>query len=93
MDQQMDQRTDTPSFRDVWTHLKTRPDTRPSVAYGWAWAVMLKNQRKRYFYESVTNGRTDGLTDGPKMTKKAKKAKKQESKKAKKQKTDGHSGL
>ena len=28
---------------------ETRPDTRPSVAYGWAGAVMLKNQRKLYF--------------------------------------------
>ena len=37
----------------------TRPDTRPSVAYGWAGAVMLKNRRKSYFYESVTNGPTD----------------------------------
>ena len=25
---------------------------------------MLKNRRKRYFYESVTDGRTDGRMDG-----------------------------
>ena len=25
---------------------------------------MLKNRRKRYFYESVTDGPTDGPTDG-----------------------------
>ena len=51
--------------KSVAISLKTRPDTRPSVAYGWAGAVMLKNRRKRYFYESVTDGRTDGRTNGP----------------------------
>ena len=43
----------------------TRPDTRPSVAYGWAGAVMLKNRGKSYFHESVTDGWTDGWTDTP----------------------------
>ena len=41
--------------------MKTRPDTRPSVACSLAGAVMLKN---RYFYKSVTDGPTDGPTDG-----------------------------
>ena len=43
---------------------ETRPDTRPSVAQGWAGAVMLKNRyRKKTGY-----GPTDGLTDGPRDT-------------------------
>ena len=46
-------------------NLKTRPDTRPSVAYIWAGAVVLKNRRKSYFQESVTNGPTDRRTNGP----------------------------
>ena len=47
---------------EVWVHFgsttapkQTRPDTRPSVMYGWAGAVILKNRQKTYFYESVTN--------------------------------------
>ena len=43
---------------------KTRPDTRPSVACGWAGAVMLKNRRKIYFYESIMDGPMDRRTDG-----------------------------
>ena len=43
---------------------KTRPDTRPSVACGWAEAVMLKNWQKRYFYESIMDGPMDRRTDG-----------------------------
>ena len=58
----MDRWTDEASYRDVRTYL-TRPDTRPSVAYGRAGAVMLNNRRKRYFYESVMDRRTDGPTD------------------------------
>ena len=45
--------------------LGTRPDTRPSVTYSWAGAVMLKNRQKSYFYESVTDGRTDGPMETP----------------------------
>ena len=41
----------------------TKPDTRPLVTYGWAGAVILKNWRKRYFYESVTDGGTNGRMD------------------------------
>ena len=46
-----------------WMSKKTRPDTWPSVAHGWAGAVMLKNWRKSYFYESVTDGPTNGHSD------------------------------
>ena len=44
---------------------KTRPDTRTSVAYGWAGAVMLKN---RYRKKRVTDRPTDGWTDRPRDT-------------------------
>ena len=53
---------DTASYRDNRTHL-TRPDTWPLVAYGWAGAIMLKNRRKSYLYESMTDGRTDQRAD------------------------------
>ena len=50
----------------VWVMTKlsfwriTRPDTRPSVACGWAGAVMLKYQRKSCAKKKrVTDGRTD----------------------------------
>ena len=60
---------------DQWPYLGvilTRPDTRPSVACGWAGAVMLKNRRKSNFYQIGTDQwtnepidqRTDGPTDG-----------------------------
>ena len=57
-DRSMDGWMDGPSYRDARTHL-TRLDTRPSVAG----TVMLKNQQKRYFYESMTDGWMDGPTD------------------------------
>ena len=55
--------TDTASYRDARTHL-TRPDTRPSVACGWAGAVMPKNRRKSDFLRK-RDGPTDRRTDGP----------------------------
>ena len=43
---------------------ETRPDTRPSVAHGWAGAVMLKNRYRKKTGDRRTDRPTDRPTDG-----------------------------
>ena len=50
-----------------WDHMKellpkTRPDTRRSVAHGWAGAVMLKNRYRKKTGYGPTDRRTKGHT-------------------------------
>ena len=58
--QPTDGRTDKASYRDAWTHLKTRPYTRPSVADGWAGAEL---RVFPLFNSIIMDQRTDGKTD------------------------------
>ena len=58
--QQTDRPTDTAYYRDARTHLKTRPDTRPPVADGWAGAEM---RVFPLFNSSVTDQRTGQRTN------------------------------
>ena len=53
-------------FKNRFTYTRTRPDTWPSLACGWAGAVMLKNRGKSVFFTkaSRTNGLTDRRTNG-----------------------------
>ena len=44
---------------------KTRPDTRPSVAHGWAGAVMLKNCYRKKTGNRPTDRQTERPTDRP----------------------------